>query len=55
MEKVSFRLCTNDSCCPIVEIEGENVRISDDYGGVVQLTKGEIELLVAKFAGLEKQ
>lgn len=54
MEKVSFRLCTNGSCCPVVEINGQNVQISDDYGGIVQLTKAEIELLVKKFAELEK-
>lgn len=55
MEKISFRLCTNESCCPIVEMDGNNVKISDDYGGSVQLTKGEVELLVKKFAELEKQ
>lgn len=55
MKKISFRLCTNESCCPVVEIDGHHVKISDDYGGVVQLTKGEVELLMKKFVELEKQ
>ena len=40
-------------CCPEINIDEENVEISDDYGGKVTLTPTEFELL--KYKIMEKE
>lgn len=45
-ENVSFRLCAKNSCCPVVNIKDGHVYISDDFGGRIQITEDELDLLV---------
>jgi len=42
-----FYLCSHDSgsCCPSVEIRGEEVFIRDDFGGEIRLSRQQLELL----------
>jgi hypothetical protein len=48
MSKYSFSLCEDCDQCPIVQVDGEKVRIADDYGGHVLLTKKEIGVLLKR-------
>ena len=38
-------LCCSRPSCPVVEKTKEGYQITDDYGGVVQLTKAEMRML----------
>jgi len=39
-------LCGRPSaCCPVVNIERDNITITDDYGGKVVLTKDQFVML----------
>lgn len=45
-EKLTYRMCSKDSCCPVLsEIENNKFMITDDYEGQVVLTKDELSLL----------
>lgn len=45
-KKLSYKMCANKSCCPILtEIEDNKFTITDDYAGKVLLTKEELDLL----------
>jgi hypothetical protein len=45
-EKLSYKMCANKSCCPVLtEIEDNKFTITDDYDGKVLLTKEELDLL----------
>lgn len=50
---MKMMLCgRSGGCCPIVEQDGDEFTITDDYGGVVRLTKKEMEVLRgAEFEG----
>lgn len=38
-EKSMIISCGVQGCCPVVEIKGEDVSITDDFGGVVKMNK----------------
>jgi hypothetical protein len=45
-EKIHYKMCNNQSCCPILsEIEDNKFTITDDYEGKVLLTRDELKLL----------
>lgn len=46
-ERGQVTLCSNGDCCPIVDFDKEPgfVIITDDYNGVVKLTKQEYKML----------
>lgn len=41
-----FRLCSDEKCCPEVTVDGDNIIISDDFGGEVKLTRKQVEILI---------
>lgn len=50
----SVKLCPcNQSGCPTVEKDGENIKIIDDYGDYVNMTIDEAKELAAAIAYLE--
>lgn len=45
-EKIKYVMCSNKTCCPILEqVDDSKFTISDDYEGVVSITKEELKLL----------
>jgi hypothetical protein len=45
-EKIKYTMCSNQSCCPVLEqVDDNKFTISDDYEGEVVLTKAELKLL----------
>lgn len=45
-EKIKYTMCSNQSCCPVLEqVDDNKFTISDDYDGVVSITKAELKLL----------
>lgn len=38
--KRTFTLCTENSCCPVVEVEQEMYTVKDDFGGVITADRG---------------
>ncbi|BAU28132.1 hypothetical protein DFP93_101208 [Aneurinibacillus soli] len=38
--KRTFTLCTENSCCPVVEVEQEMYTVKDDFGGVLTAGRG---------------
>lgn len=38
--KRTFTLCTENSCCPVVEVEQEMYTVKDDFGGVLTSERG---------------
>lgn len=48
----TYTLCgDHPTCCPIVEISEQSVVILDDYGGKVQLTHEEFDMMTQKGFG----
>lgn len=47
-----IRGCGVSGCCPVVEFEGNNVFVKDDYGNRVCLSKAQWQYLLKK--GVEK-
>lgn len=46
---VVVKLCGVQGCCPTVELlDGGNVHLRDDHGGLVKLTKNEWNELCSK-------
>jgi len=39
-------MCGVQGCCPVVKIEGDTVRITDDDGSMVKMTKAQFDELV---------
>jgi hypothetical protein len=39
-------MCGVQGCCPVVKIEGSIVRITDDDGNVVKMTKAQFDELI---------
>jgi len=35
-----FKLCTENSCCPVVEVERDMYTVKDDFGGVLTAERG---------------
>lgn len=54
MEKdlIKLTLCTQGSCCPEVEISNNSVKIKDDFGGEVKISRAEAEMLADKLLEL---
>lgn len=54
MEKdlIKLTLCTQGSCCPEVEISNNSVKIKDDFGGEVKISRAEAEMLADKLVSL---
>ncbi len=50
MEKknIVFSLCCGNAKCPVVNVDGENWSIKDDFGGEVKLTEGQVKELLEK-------
>jgi hypothetical protein len=45
-EKIKYIMCSNQSCCPVLEqVDDTKFTISDDYDGVISITKDELKLL----------
>jgi len=42
----SFKLCTDEKCCPEAVVKGDTITITDDFGGRVELTRKQIDILV---------
>ncbi len=38
-------LCSSSKCCPEALIDGDIVRITDDDGGTVKLTREQLKML----------
>ncbi len=38
-------LCSGSKCCPEATIDGDLVKITDDDGGTVKLTKEQVKIL----------
>jgi hypothetical protein len=38
-------LCSGSKCCPEALIDGDLVKITDDDGGTVKLTKEQVKIL----------
>ena len=38
-------LCGKGRCCPVAKVDGDNITITDDYGGSVKLTTEHIRAL----------
>lgn len=54
MNVSSFKLTLcQTGCCPEVEVEGDHVTITDDWGGKVSLTTTELEILLAKYPTIQ--
>lgn len=45
-EKQTFKLCCGGKKCPVVDIDGNNWSIKDDFGGSVKLTTAQISELI---------
>jgi hypothetical protein len=41
-----FKLCSDQKCCPEVTVKGEEITITDDFGGEVKLTREQVEILI---------
>lgn len=41
-------LCSGSKCCPEALIDGDVVKITDDDGGMVTLTKEQVKILFEK-------
>jgi hypothetical protein len=46
LDQNTIMLCRKNSCCPkVITEESGNIKITDDFGGEVKLTKDEVEML----------
>tara|TARA_R100001163_G_scaffold28448_1_gene22831 strand:+ start:1739 stop:1903 length:165 start_codon:yes stop_codon:yes gene_type:complete len=45
MSKKSVKLCCNSKYCPIVSVEGNTVKIVDDYGKSIRMTVAQARMI----------
>ncbi len=50
-----IQLCQGNACCPIVELNGTEVKISDDFGGVIKITESEARQIVEALDFMKNQ
>ena len=48
MKPVKIMLCRGQGCCPEIHLSDEGMKITDDKGGEVSLTKDETDILKEK-------
>ena len=48
---MKYKCCNYDQRCPEVNIEGNHIYITDDFGGKVTLTKSEFKEIINKDYG----
>jgi hypothetical protein len=41
--------CGTRGCCPIMEINGENISIKDDYGNRIKVSKKQWDQLIEQY------
>jgi len=45
MSKKSVKLCCNSKYCPVLTVEGNNVKIVDDYGKSIRMTVDQAKMI----------
>jgi len=48
-------MCGVQGCCPVVKIEGDIVRITDDDGEMIKMTKAQFNELVREASEKENK
>ncbi len=54
MSTKSVKLCCNSKYCPVLSIEGNNVKIVDDYGKSIKMTVDQAKMISGALKELGK-
>ena len=54
MSKKSIQLCCGGKRCPVLSLEGNNIRITDDYGKSIVMEVGQAKMVSAALKKLGK-